>query len=118
MGSDDSAPAPVAPEPVRPSSTALARDIDINGRTLGDFVVAEKIGEGGFGSVYRAHQPLLDRPAVIKVLHIRHRATAAATERFLREARLASRLDHPYAAERLGEFKRGKRNNPLMIDLM
>jgi 2-(1,2-epoxy-1,2-dihydrophenyl)acetyl-CoA isomerase len=27
-------------------------------------------------------------------------------------------LDHPYAAERLGEFKRGRRNNPLMIDLM
>ena len=27
-------------------------------------------------------------------------------------------LDHPYAAERLGEFKRGNRNNPLMIDLM
>jgi 2-(1,2-epoxy-1,2-dihydrophenyl)acetyl-CoA isomerase len=27
-------------------------------------------------------------------------------------------LDHPYAAERLGDFKRGKRNNPLMIDLM
>jgi 2-(1,2-epoxy-1,2-dihydrophenyl)acetyl-CoA isomerase len=27
-------------------------------------------------------------------------------------------LDHPYAAERLGEFKRGNRNNPLLIDLM
>jgi 2-(1,2-epoxy-1,2-dihydrophenyl)acetyl-CoA isomerase len=27
-------------------------------------------------------------------------------------------LDHPYAAERLGEFNRGRRNNPLMIDLM
>jgi 2-(1,2-epoxy-1,2-dihydrophenyl)acetyl-CoA isomerase len=27
-------------------------------------------------------------------------------------------LDHPYAAERLGDFKRGKRTNPLMIDLM
>jgi 2-(1,2-epoxy-1,2-dihydrophenyl)acetyl-CoA isomerase len=27
-------------------------------------------------------------------------------------------LDNPYAAERLGDFKRGKRNNPLMIDLM
>jgi enoyl-CoA hydratase/carnithine racemase len=27
-------------------------------------------------------------------------------------------LDHPYAVERLGEFKRGRRNNPLMIDLM
>jgi len=71
---------------------------DLSGRTLGHFAILEKIGEGGFGSVYRAKQSLLDRPAVVKVLHTRHRATAIVTERFLREARLASRLDHPYAA--------------------
>jgi WD40 repeat protein/serine/threonine protein kinase len=95
---DTGGPSAPAEPPVRGSSSAIARDGDLAGRTLGDFVVAEKIGEGGFGAVYRAHQPLLDRPAVIKVLHTRLRATAAATERFLREARLASRLDHPYAA--------------------
>ncbi|HUH01476.1 MAG TPA: serine/threonine-protein kinase, partial [Kofleriaceae bacterium] len=67
------------------------------GRTLGDFVIEEKIGEGGFGVVYRATQPALEREAVIKVLRA-DRVSAAATERFLREARLASRIDHPYAA--------------------
>jgi WD40 repeat protein/serine/threonine protein kinase len=91
---DRAGPIPVG----KPRPRSPTKDGELAGRTLGDFVVAEKIGEGGFGAVYRAHQPLLDRPAVIKVLHTRLRATGAATERFLREARLASRLDHPYAA--------------------
>ncbi len=71
---------------------------ELTGRTLGDFVVRHRIGEGGFGEVYRAEQPVLGREAVIKVLHYRHRATKTVIQRFLREARLASRLDHPYAA--------------------
>lgn len=35
----------------------------------------ERIGEGGFGAVYRCEQPLLGREAVIKVLHSRLRAS-------------------------------------------
>ena len=68
------------------------------GRTLGDFVVGERLGAGGFGVVYRAEQPLLEREAVIKVLHRQQLQSETGTRRFLREARLASRLDHPYAA--------------------
>src|SRR5688572_16996745 len=68
------------------------------GRRLGEFVLRERIGQGGFGVVYRAEQPLLDREAVVKILHARLLASPAGTQRFLREARLASRLDHPYAA--------------------
>ena len=66
------------------------------GRSFGEFVLRERIGEGGFGVVYRASQRPLDREAVVKVLHARLHASASATERFLREARLASKLDHPY----------------------
>ncbi len=68
------------------------------GRTLGEFRLERRIGEGGFGAVYRARQVALDRPAVVKVLlsAFRHRVDQA--QRFLSEARLASRLDHPYAA--------------------
>src|SRR6476661_3818387 len=76
---------------------ASAQD-QLVGRTLGEFVLRERIGEGGFGAVYRAIQPALDREAVIKVLHAKLHASKAATERFLREAKLASKLDHPYAA--------------------
>jgi serine/threonine protein kinase len=71
---------------------------DLCGRTLGEFVLLEKIAEGGYGSVYRCEQSLLRRDAVVKVMHERRRFNDAAQERFLREAQLASRLHHPYAA--------------------
>src|SRR2546421_9127103 len=78
---------------------SIARTHDqLVGRALGGFVLRERIGEGGFGAVYRANQPTLDREAVINVLHPRLLASPAASERFLREAKLASKLDHPYAA--------------------
>jgi WD40 repeat protein/serine/threonine protein kinase len=71
---------------------------ELTGKTLGEFVLRQRIGEGGFGAVYRAEQPLLGREAVVKILHRRLRANDTSIQRFLREARLASRLDHPYAA--------------------
>jgi serine/threonine-protein kinase len=82
---------------VSPASPAKSLS-GLVGRTLGDFIVREKIGEGGFGAVFRAEQPLLAREAVIKVMNIGLRENQEAVGRFLREARLASRLDHPYAA--------------------
>jgi WD40 repeat protein/serine/threonine protein kinase len=71
---------------------------DFSGRTLGDFVLREQIGEGGWGAVYRCEQPLLERDVVVKVLHPQQQSDGIAKKRFLREAQLASRLDHPYAA--------------------
>src|ERR1700758_2228149 len=72
-------------------------DRDLSGRTLGEFILREQIGEGGYGAVYRGEQPLLERDVVVKVLHER-RGDDVSRRRFLREAKLASRLDHPYAA--------------------
>jgi serine/threonine protein kinase/WD40 repeat protein len=68
------------------------------GRTLGEFVVRAKLGEGGFGAVYLAEQPRLGREAVIKVLRTQLAGREDHAQRFLREARLLSQLDHPYAA--------------------
>ena len=73
-------------------------DAILRGRQLGDFVLRECIGEGAFAAVYRCEQPLLGREAVVKVLHQRLRDSEVVFQRFMREARLASRLDHPYAA--------------------
>ncbi|MEO8839923.1 MAG: protein kinase [Kofleriaceae bacterium] len=71
---------------------------DLLGRTLGKLVLLERLGKGGSGEVFRAEQPQLGRSTVVKVL--RHEVATAPNrvERFLREAQLASRLDHPYAA--------------------
>ena len=86
---------PVERNVARPHSES---DAQLRGRQLGDFVLRECIGEGAFAVVYRSDQPLLGREAVVKVLHQRLRASEVALQRFMREARLASRLDHPYAA--------------------
>jgi WD40 repeat protein/serine/threonine protein kinase len=67
------------------------------GRSLGEFIVREPMSRGGFGLVFRAEQPGLGREAVIKILHTPGQSDGTA-QRFLREAQLASRLDHPYAA--------------------
>src|SRR3954465_11061310 len=72
-------------------------DLDLSNRMLGEFVLRERIGVGGHGAVYRCEQRALGRDAVVKVLRLR-KTNAAPAERFLREAKLASRLDHPYSA--------------------
>jgi serine/threonine-protein kinase len=53
------------------------------------------LGEGGMGKVYRAEQMTLGKPVVLKVLHHALQSDRATVERFQREARAASRLNHP-----------------------
>ncbi|NNE44131.1 MAG: serine/threonine protein kinase [Gemmatimonadetes bacterium] len=58
------------------------------------YEIVERIGRGGMGTVYRAHDESLDRDVALKVL------TTAATDaafasRMLREARILARLEHP-----------------------
>src|SRR5262245_47767088 len=67
-------------------------------RQLGEFVLRERIASGGQGELYRAEQPALGRHAVIKILRLPERDVDVLRARFLREAQIASRLDHPYAA--------------------
>jgi serine/threonine protein kinase/lipoprotein NlpI len=60
----------------------------------GPFELLERVGEGGFGEVYRARDPKLDREIAVKLL----RASAFPDDDYstvLREARLAARVRHP-----------------------
>jgi hypothetical protein len=61
---------------------------------LGQYVVHEKIGEGGMGAVYRASHAMLKRPTAIKLI-APDRGGGVATARFEREVMAASRLSHP-----------------------
>lgn len=61
---------------------------------LGQYVIHEKIGEGGMGSVYRASHAMLKRPTAIKVVPP-ERAGETSTARFEREVMATSRLTHP-----------------------
>jgi serine/threonine protein kinase len=66
------------------------------GRVIaGKFAVNERLGAGAMGIVYRATQIALERPVAIKVLHRELAADSEFADRFWREAKAASRLDHP-----------------------
>lgn len=69
---------------------------ELVGRTIaGKFVIEAFVGGGGMGAVYRAKQIGLDKIVAIKVLHPELSAESAFTARFKREARAASRINHP-----------------------
>ncbi len=73
-----------------------SRPSQLVGRSIaGKFVVESLIATGGAGTVYRARQLALDRTVALKVLRQDIARDAHFIERFKREARAASRLDHP-----------------------
>ncbi len=66
------------------------------GTTISHYKVLEKIGQGGMGEVYLAKDSRLDRKVALKILpqHLSERADLR--ERFEREARAVSSLNHPH----------------------
>jgi serine/threonine-protein kinase len=68
------------------------------GRELdGRYTILEKLGQGGMGAVYRGSQHSVGRDCAIKVISAHLVSDAEVIKRFLREAKLASRLSHPNA---------------------
>jgi serine/threonine-protein kinase len=65
------------------------------GGTLGNYQIAEKIGAGGMGSVYKAYQPALGRYVAIKVLPPQTAGDPSFAARFALEARAIGKLRHP-----------------------
>src|SRR4051812_30344326 len=62
---------------------------------FGHYRVEQRIGQGGMGEVFRAFDTRLNRAVAIKVMREAHGEAAPAVQRFLREARAASALNHP-----------------------
>jgi eukaryotic-like serine/threonine-protein kinase len=65
------------------------------GRHFGNFTTVRLLGDGGFGEVYLANNPMLDRHAAIKVMHPHLAQDDVLVKRFINEARAVAKLQHP-----------------------
>src|SRR6476661_4271921 len=71
-------------------------DPELLGRSIaGKFVVEKFLGGGAMGAVYRARQSALEKNVAVKVMHRNIAVDPSFVARFHREAKAASRLDHP-----------------------
>ena len=62
---------------------------------LGRYTIHVELGKGGFATVYRVTDTVLEREVALKILKPGWTDDAKAVKRFMREAKQASRLKHP-----------------------
>ena len=86
------------PSPL-PTPRPLPEEIgeeDLSGRAIRGYQLGEKVGVGGYGAVYRAVQPLVEREVAIKIILPQYADHPDFIRRFEAEAQLVARLEHPH----------------------
>jgi len=76
-------------------SRVLPRSDPLIGEFVDHYRIESRIGSGGMGTVYLAHDTKLERPAALKFLPRHLDSDGPIAERFLLEARAAAAIDHP-----------------------
>ncbi|MDB4960347.1 MAG: serine/threonine protein kinase [Myxococcales bacterium] len=66
----------------------------VDGDVVGEYVIRDQLGKGGFGTVYRAQHPVIGKQVAIKVLSRRYSADEAIVARFVDEARAVNQIRH------------------------
>jgi serine/threonine protein kinase len=77
------------------SARGTARSYHMALRTYGHYRLDSRLGSGGMGEVSRAFDTRLNRPVALKLLKETRSEQGSVVQRFLREARAASALNHP-----------------------
>lgn len=96
-GADGTGGGPSPPRPdllahaIRPDTTDQPRD----GETIGGYTLLARIGTGGMGDVYKAHDARLNRLVALKLLPGHVATSPDARRRFEREAKAVATLNHP-----------------------
>ena len=83
---------------IAPTLPGEAHEATLVGRTISHYQVLSLLGAGGMGEVYLARDPRLDRTVALKILPGQLAADADRMQRFTREAKAASALNHPNVA--------------------
>jgi hypothetical protein len=65
------------------------------GEKIGNYVITEKLGEGGMGEVYLAAHPQIGKKVALKVLHPELASNEEITTRFFHEAKAVNDISHP-----------------------
>ncbi|MGH7283430.1 MAG: serine/threonine protein kinase [Polyangiaceae bacterium] len=82
-------------EALLPDAAFTGVDVDLAvGQVVGEYKVEGKIGEGGFGTVYKAVHPLIGKAAAIKVLNRQYSSNPQMVSRFISEARAVNQIRH------------------------
>jgi tetratricopeptide (TPR) repeat protein len=89
----------------------------ILGRNVGHIRVTDLLGEGGMGAVYAGYDETLDRKVALKAIRGDFRINPDSKARFLREARILSKLDHPGVC-RVHDFVSDDESDYLVIELV
>jgi eukaryotic-like serine/threonine-protein kinase len=96
----------LARAPTRPARAHLPA-----GTPAGDYLLAEQIGRGAFGTVYRAVHPVIGKEVAVKVLERASDYDARLEQRFVTEARAVNRINHPNIVDifGFGELENGQK---------
>jgi hypothetical protein len=73
---------------------SAAQKAALKAKQLGQYALDDKIGEGAFGAVYRAHHALMRRPVAVKLLQT-EKMNQTSAARFEREVQMTGQLTHP-----------------------
>lgn len=88
---------------------------ELDRQHIGRFRILRRLGAGGMGEVFLAHDPRLDRRVALKRVRLGAGASPEARERFRREARLAAALNHP-AIVQIHELLEGEGGDTLVME--
>jgi uncharacterized RDD family membrane protein YckC/aminoglycoside phosphotransferase (APT) family kinase protein len=88
-----------ATAPIEATATPTPSDTWVPPEHIDHFRVVRRLGQGGMGAVYLAHDTSLDRMVALKLLPVELASNAEAQERFVREARAQAKLTSPHVVQ-------------------